>query len=78
MCLICCLFVFFFMIGHLHVACVSLTLCLLWLIIICNFFFSCSEEKSDEVTHLLGEVRSVLYLLTCLVKLDTFLKLYCA
>lgn len=52
--------------------------CVSALVDYCVMFFSCSEEKSDEVTNLLGEVRSVLYLLTSLVKLDTFLKLYCA
>lgn len=36
-------------------------------------YFSCSEEKSDEVTNLLGEVRSVLYSLDCLVKFETVL-----
>ncbi len=60
---------------HLHAACVRLTVSAL--VDYYVIFFSCSEEKSDEVTNLLGEVRSVLFLLACLVKLDTFLKLYC-
>uniref|UniRef100_A0A671NQG3 Anaphase-promoting complex subunit 4 n=1 Tax=Sinocyclocheilus anshuiensis TaxID=1608454 RepID=A0A671NQG3_9TELE len=35
----------------------SLTVCPLCLILMCYFFVFCSEEKSDEVTNLLGEVR---------------------
>lgn len=34
----------------------------LWFVLMC-YFVSCSEEKSDEVTNLLGEVRSVLHAL---------------
>lgn len=37
----------------------SANVCPLWFVLMC-YFVSCSEEKSDEVTNLLGEVRSVL------------------
>lgn len=50
------------MIGHLYAACVFALVD--YYVLFCFFR---SEEKSDEVTNLLGEVRSVLYLLTCLV-----------